>query len=227
MWGAEHWAGTEQDLKPLKTFHHNCLRSTLRISRKHQHENHITTRAIMRRLMVPQITAYADKRALTWLGKIGRMENIRLPRLLLFSWLSGSRKRGFPQAHFGIRARNLLVDMVTTCVPENARVQFHGQTEFNGSEFKRNNISRCWKDFNNWITVAKDERKWKLYVEEFTQTRSYPPHDTLLSKFIKFCRRLRSKFFKLCRRILTFLRCFSLVLILCTLLLTLFTFLCV
>lgn len=153
------------------------------------------------------------------------MDNNRLPRLLLFSWLSGSRKRGFPQAHFGIRACNLLVNMVTTRVPENTRVEFHGQTEFNGSEFKRNNISRCWKDFNNWITVTKDdERKWKLYVEEFTQTRSYLPPRTLLSKFIKFCRRLRSKFFELCRRILTFLRCFSLVLILCTLLFTLFTF---
>lgn len=181
-WGAEHWTGTGKGLKRLVSFHHSCLRSTLGISRAKQHAHHIRNSAIMSRLMVPEITAYADKRTLTWLGKIGRMDDSRLPRQLLFSWLDEPRKRGPSQTHFGIRARNLLVDMITTCVPANARHEFHGQTEFNRSEFKKNNISMFWKDFNNWITVAQDELKWKLYVDEYTQMHNYPSTDSVNSR---------------------------------------------
>ena len=172
-WGAEHWAGILNYIKPLITFHHNCLRLMMSISRAKQQAERIRNDTIMRRLKVPEITAYADKRALTRLGKIGRMDDARLPRLLLFSWLDGPRKRGGSQTHFGHRARNLLVDMITTCVPDNARSEFHGSTECNRSEFTIHSEARYWKDYNNWISVAQDEAKWRHYVDEYMQMHSY------------------------------------------------------
>ena len=173
MWGGEHWAFKLDHIRRLSTFHQSCLRTTCGFSRSAQHRMHISKRSIMERLKVPLITAYIDKRTLTWLGKIARMDDDRVPKQLLCSWRDDTtRGQAARQANFGHRSRDLLVAVADDALGTDEVQDFAGVTEFAGSEFRLNGSDRYWKDYCGWITVAADEKRWTKLAAHFADLRS-------------------------------------------------------
>ena len=147
------------------------------------HERRISTESLRVKLKVPTLASYADRRLLTWLGKIARMADSRMPKQLLFSWMDGKRKRG-AQANLPRRARGLIVQMITECVEGDKRQDFEGVTECTKSEFTIGGVPHFWKDYNNWIEVADDETRWSTLVRKFTDLHSGVPEIALATGLI-------------------------------------------
>lgn len=83
-----------QHEKFLKTFHHRCIRIILGISNQQQCSERITMRKVRRRwgdeeLVVEKVS----KQKLEWLDHVARVPDHRLPKYLLFVWLTESHPR--------------------------------------------------------------------------------------------------------------------------------------
>ena len=101
LYGSESWCLTEKLFRLLRLFHHRCIRAMCRVTRRHTHEHHISTAELLRRLGLASIDSYVTKRQLRWAGHVARMDNSRLPRKLLSSWVRHKRPRGAPQFTYG------------------------------------------------------------------------------------------------------------------------------
>ena len=106
---------------------------------------------------------YLDKRRLTWIGHVARMDwNQRLPRKLLSSWIDSERPVGRPQHSWG---RSMLYDLPRF-----------------GLDITR----------DGWASVAQDRIKWNWIVRNacinvcFSDCRCGRRHQvgTLVSVFI-------------------------------------------
>ena len=81
----------------LNAFHLRSLRRILGIT----WTDHISNEAVHSRTGVPSIQALLSNRRLTWLGHVKRMDDSRLPKLLLFGQLAtGTRAGGRPRLRF-------------------------------------------------------------------------------------------------------------------------------
>ena len=92
MYGSECWPVLRRDEKRLDCFHHQCLRSILRVSRWDQEQQHITNQDLRKRWGDESL--FSDmlrRRRLQWLGHVARMSDERIPKQLLFGWLPRTR----------------------------------------------------------------------------------------------------------------------------------------
>ena len=55
----------------------------------------------MKRVNLNSIDAYITRRQLRWLGHVARMDQVRMPRKLLTSWVRHKRPRGAPEFTYG------------------------------------------------------------------------------------------------------------------------------
>jgi hypothetical protein len=88
LYGCESWALTEQQLERLEVFHRGCLRQILGIRRR----DHVSDAEVYRRCheggtVCGTIASHVRRRALRWLGHLGRMEDGRLAKQLLWGTL--------------------------------------------------------------------------------------------------------------------------------------------
>lgn len=97
LYGGESWALSAKLVQRLETFHQRCLRQILGI----RYWEHISNVDICTRTGVPPVKVILRRRRLLWLGHVGRMENGRLVKRLLFGQQNGTRPRGQP--HAGLR----------------------------------------------------------------------------------------------------------------------------
>ena len=112
FYGCEAWALRRDHEKDLDTFFNTCVRRICGVGKWRQWRHHIRNTDLCSRLGVRACTSYIEERTLRWLGHVARMEESRLPRLLLFGWaprLDGKKRaQGAPQMTIPLRAHKLL-----------------------------------------------------------------------------------------------------------------------
>ena len=97
LYGSETWSTYTSQENKLNAFHLRSLRRILGIS----WSDRVTNEEVHAKSGIPSIQAILSKNRLRWLGHIKRMDNFRLPKLLLFGQLAtGSRSVGRPCLRF-------------------------------------------------------------------------------------------------------------------------------
>ncbi len=91
LYGSECWTLLQADVHRLERFHNRCVRVILDISRTRQWEDRLSSVTLHRMCGTEPVADMISRRRLQWLGHIRRMEDSRLPKAILFSWLPASR----------------------------------------------------------------------------------------------------------------------------------------
>ena len=154
LYGSECWTPLRAESRRLNTFHHQCVRTVLGVSRKEQWDTHLTNVQLLHRWgdtldMQEKVVA----RRLEWLGHVMRMEDERLPKCLLFSSLErtrpacGPRKRWRDCVVSDLRARGVAdswVEIATT-----SRTDWRQVIENVPQRIQRDRVScvQCGRDF--------------------------------------------------------------------------------
>ncbi|KAI8515737.1 hypothetical protein Bbelb_065500 [Branchiostoma belcheri] len=95
LYGSESWVTFRHRLSLLERFHQRCLRSILNWS------DYITNVEVLERAGILSIDATLLNIQLRWAGHVSRMEDHRLPKIVLYGELStGHRNRGAPKKRF-------------------------------------------------------------------------------------------------------------------------------
>lgn len=92
LFGCETWALPEAELSRLEVFQMRCLRTICSLSII----DRIPNEEILQRCSVSGISDIIKYRRLRWLGHVARMDNNRLPKMMMFSTLEGDGRRGRP-----------------------------------------------------------------------------------------------------------------------------------
>ena len=138
-----------------------CCRRLAGIRKRQQWQEHITDKRIRHGLHLRSIDYYIERRALRWIGHISRMDENRLPRMLFFSWVPGSkRSRGRPQKHFGHHVKNTLIAMVDSLDNCDAR-KFRPRRGETPSWRASKDIAEAFYRCASWMNVAQDKAEWK------------------------------------------------------------------
>ena len=88
LYGCEAWALSAAALHRLQMFYNQCVRSMCRTTRWHSQYFHLSQADLEKRIGIKSFEHYLDKRRLTWIGHVARMDwNQRLPHKLLSSWI--------------------------------------------------------------------------------------------------------------------------------------------
>ncbi|XDV53782.1 hypothetical protein PO909_022204 [Leuciscus waleckii] len=94
LYGAESWVTYRHHLRPLERFHQRCLRTIFNI----RWSDFVANTEVLESAEVTSIEAMVLKVQLPWAGHISRMENHRLPKIVLYGELSsGHRNIEAPQ----------------------------------------------------------------------------------------------------------------------------------
>ena len=97
LYGSESWVTYRNHLKLLERFHQRCLRTILNI----HWSDYITNLIVLERADITSIEAMLLKIQLRWAGHVSRMDDHRLPKIILYGELSsGLRNRGAPKKHY-------------------------------------------------------------------------------------------------------------------------------
>ena len=97
LYGSESWVTYRNHLKLLERFHQRCLRTILNI----HWSDYITNIIVLERADITSIEAMLLKIQLRWAGHVARMEDHRLPKIIIYGELSfGLRNRGAPKKRY-------------------------------------------------------------------------------------------------------------------------------
>ena len=92
LYGAETWTLKAPDVRRLNSFHNRCVRTILGVTRFQQWQSRITSRQLSGQFgLYWSIADFVLKQWLRWLGHLGRMDSMRLPKQLLFGELMKKR----------------------------------------------------------------------------------------------------------------------------------------
>ena len=98
LYGAETWTPMAPDLRRLNVFHHQCMRTIVGISRRQQWDDRVTSATLVQALKIDcDIGDIIHEHHLRWLGHIARMEDMRLPKRVMFGKLPATRPRHGPR----------------------------------------------------------------------------------------------------------------------------------
>jgi len=93
LYGCETWNCTSEDMRRLERFHNSCLRCMWGISRL----AHVRVVDLRKLAAETSIASKIMRARLRWLGHVGRMENCRAPKKMLFARHSAPRPRQGPR----------------------------------------------------------------------------------------------------------------------------------
>ena len=97
LYGSEAWTTYSKHERRLNTFHQRCLRRILNI----KWQDRVTNTEVLQRASLPSMFTLLKQRRLRWLGHVRRMEDVRIPKAMLYGELSrGSRGVGRPKLRF-------------------------------------------------------------------------------------------------------------------------------
>ena len=110
LYGAETWTVKAESVRRLSGFHNRCIRSMLGVSRMKQWKERITSKELATTFGMTEILR---RHRLRWLGHVARMDDMRLPKQLLFGELvrprprHGTKKRWRDLAVADLRVREI------------------------------------------------------------------------------------------------------------------------
>ncbi|XP_076061594.1 uncharacterized protein LOC143037342 [Oratosquilla oratoria] len=108
LYGSETWVTYRSHIRLLERFQQRCLRTILNIHWR----DFVTNVEVLERAETPSIEAMLLKYQLRWAGHVSRMEDHRLPKIVLYGELStGHRERGAPKK----RCKDCLKKSLTAC----------------------------------------------------------------------------------------------------------------
>ena len=91
LYGCETWTLNQKQILRLEKFNQSCLRRIARIRWFHK----VTNYEVLDRCKIPSIQSMVDKAKLRWTGHVIRMEDDRIPKMMLYGRLgTGSSSRG-------------------------------------------------------------------------------------------------------------------------------------
>ena len=97
LYGSESWVTYSHHLRLLERFHQRCLRTILNI----HWSDYVTNVEVLEQAEITSIEAMLLKSQLRWAGHVSRMEDHRLPKIVLYGELStGHRDRGAPKKRY-------------------------------------------------------------------------------------------------------------------------------
>ena len=92
LYGAETWTLKAEHVRRLNSFHNHCERTILGVTRYQQWKQRLTSKAMATRFGLDwSILDIIMDRRLQWLGRLGRMDDERLPKKMLFGELRKKR----------------------------------------------------------------------------------------------------------------------------------------
>ena len=98
FYGSETWTVKACHLRRLSSFHNHCIRRILGVSRREQWAERLSTIDLAQRFGMPcGIADQLRDHRLRWLGHMGRMQDHRLPKQLLFGERTATRPRHGPK----------------------------------------------------------------------------------------------------------------------------------
>ena len=97
LYGSESWVTYSHHIRILERFHQRCLRTILQL----KWWDYVSDITVLERSKQTSIEALLLKRRLRWAGHVSRMNNNRLPKMVLFGELiEGHRNIGLPLKRF-------------------------------------------------------------------------------------------------------------------------------
>lgn len=97
LYGAESWVPYRRHLQLLERFHQRCLRTILSI----HWSDYVTNVEVLEQAGLSSVEAMLMRAQLRWAGHVSRMEDHRLPKIVLYGELSsGNRNRGAPKKRY-------------------------------------------------------------------------------------------------------------------------------
>ena len=94
LYGCQSWCTYKRYIKKLEAFHQICLRRILGI----KWQQHVTNIVVLERAGIPRMESMISSLRCRWLGHVGRMDDTRLPKQVLFGELKkGKRKQCKPK----------------------------------------------------------------------------------------------------------------------------------
>ncbi|XP_065193052.1 uncharacterized protein LOC135824250 [Sycon ciliatum] len=149
LYGAETWTPKAPNLRSLNAFHHQCVRIIVGVSRRDQWDNRVASITMARTLGIDcDIADIIREYRLRWVGHVGRMNDDRMPKRVLFGELPATRPCHGPRK----RWRDVIVDdlrSISLPVP-----------------------SDCWFD------AAQDRSAWRQIAHRRPPARAPPDPDS-------------------------------------------------
>jgi len=97
LYGSESWVTYRHHLRLLERFHQRCLRSIFNI----HWSDYLTNVEVLEKAGITSIEATLLKIQLRWAGHVSRMEDHRLPKIVIYGELAtGHRDRGAPKKRY-------------------------------------------------------------------------------------------------------------------------------
>jgi hypothetical protein len=94
LYGAESWVLTQAQNHKLEVFYNNCLRALCGVSMF----DHVSVQSLLVRCRCRSVAVNLRELRLRWLGHVGRMDDDRIPKCMLFGATVGKRSVGRPKA---------------------------------------------------------------------------------------------------------------------------------
>ena len=113
---SETWTLKAPLLRRLDTFHRQCVRTILSVTRDQQWQEHLSSEDLAKRSGMPASLEEAIRaNRLRWLGHLARMDDTRLPKQILFAEGTNTRPRHGPKRRWRDVAAS---DLRATGIPE-------------------------------------------------------------------------------------------------------------
>ena len=162
LYGCESWSLTLKQLTRLEVFHRGCLRQILGIrkaDRISDAELYARCGTKVGEEVVPceNIATHWRRRVLRWLGHIGRMEDGRLPKQLLWATLPHGRRRP------GRRTSALLPQTYHVHLGSLQRELASARQDFKTRVSQEDNSLYTKHNFS-WLEACKDRNTWRRMI---------------------------------------------------------------
>jgi Reverse transcriptase (RNA-dependent DNA polymerase) len=161
LYASDTWPFTKSQLEVLEVAHTMCLRMILRVERSDRHSN----KYIYEQCRSAPLKISVIRRSLQWMGHVMRMDDTRLPRMVMGAVIvGGSRERGRPKMAFRHTYRSILNET--------------GQVPFDSN---LNSLDQLEAMF----TQAQDRKAWRSFVYGLTLGRAPAPPPVRRSRRIR------------------------------------------
>ena len=182
LYGSETWTVKSDNLRHLQTFHNQCVRSIMGITKYQQWQDKIPSQELAKDFgMEELISDVLTNHRLRWLGHVTRMDDKRLPKQMLFGELASKR----PCHGAKKRWRDAVsCDMNLRCIPEKDWYTLSQERTIWKSQINRDRTSSS--------TSGEERPSTEKYYQFHCQCRRSFLEERRPHKTFSFCKHISS-----------------------------------